>query len=87
MLATLLHGMNAAEQVKRKDSVFNYYKTLIHMRKQYPVFVDGCFEMLVPEHPEVFAYTRTNTDTELLVICNFSEKEARIYIMNRSQNK
>ena len=45
------------------------------MRKQYPVFVDGCFKMLVPDHPEVFAYTRTNSDTELLVICNFFDKE------------
>lgn len=67
--------INAAAQVGKEDSVFTYYKTLIHMRKEYPVFVDGCFEMLVPEHPEVFSYTRTNEDTELLVICNFFGNE------------
>jgi len=37
--------------------------------------VDGRFEMLVPKHPEVFAYTRTNENSELLVICNFFGNE------------
>ena len=67
--------INAADQVGREDSIFTYYKTLIAMRKQYPVFVDGCFEMLVADHPEVFAYTRTTDDSELVVICNFFDKE------------
>ena len=63
--------INVAEQMGREDSVFNYYKELIHMRKEYSVFSDGDFEMLVPEHPQVFAYRRFTEDTELLVICNF----------------
>jgi len=67
--------INAASQVGNPDSVFTYYKTLISFRKQYPVFVDGRFEMLVPKHPEVFAYTRTNENSELLVICNFFGNE------------
>lgn len=67
--------INAAAQVDKADSVFNYYKTLIRLRKEYPVFVDGRFEMLVPEDEQVFAYTRTNADSELLVICNFYGKE------------
>lgn len=63
--------INAASQVGRADSIFTYYKTLIRMRKEYGVFVDGKFELLVPEHPQVFAYTRTNENDELLVVCNF----------------
>lgn len=69
--------INAADQVGRADSVFTYYKTLIRLRKEYPVFVDGCFEMLVPEDPQVFAYTRTDENTELLVICNFFGEEVK----------
>ncbi len=67
--------INAASQINDADSVFTYYKTLIALRKQYPVFVDGKFEMLVPEHPQVFAYTRSTEDTEMLVICNFYGEE------------
>lgn len=63
--------INAAAQVNDEDSVYSYYKRLIHLRKECPVFVEGRFEMLVPEHPEVFAYTRNDGDTEMVVICNF----------------
>lgn len=67
--------INAADQVGREDSVYTYYKTLIGLRKKYPVFVDGKFELLVREHPQVFAYTRTTEETELVVVCNFFEDE------------
>ena len=64
-------AINAADQLGRKDSVYTYYKTLIALRKQLPVLVDGRFELLAAEHPQVFAYTRTNQTDELLVVCNF----------------
>jgi len=67
--------INAAEQMGRDDSVFNYYKTLIALRKEHSVFVDGKFELLVPEHPRIFAYTRTTAGAQLLVICNFYGSE------------
>lgn len=78
--------INAAAQVGSEDSVFTYYKTLIHLRRQYPVFVDGKFEMLVPEHPEVFAYKRIDGDTELLVICNFFDREVECPIITKWEN-
>ena len=63
--------INAAAQVGKEESVFTYYKTLVRLRRQYEVFVDGKFEMLFPEHPEVMVYTRINENTEMVVICNF----------------
>ncbi len=36
-----------------------------------PAFADGRYELLLPEHEEIFAYTRTDAEEELLVICNF----------------
>ena len=63
--------INAASQVGKEDSIYTYYKTLIALRKKYPVFIDGRFEMLVPEDPQVFAYTRKDENSELLVVCNF----------------
>lgn len=49
------------------------------MRKEYGVFVDGKFELLVPEHPQVFAYTRTN-ETENTDVNVLMPYEARMYI-------
>ena len=63
--------INAARQVDDADSVFGCYKKLISLRKKYPVFVDGDFNMLLADDENIFAYTRENVDSRLLVLCNF----------------
>lgn len=63
--------IHAAGQVNDEDSVFSCYKKLVHLRKEYPVFVDGDFRMLLEDDENLFAYVRTNEDSRLLVICNF----------------
>ncbi len=63
--------INAADQVGDPESVFRCYQKLIRLRKKYPVFVDGRFQMLIKEHNAIFAYTRTDETAELLVLCNF----------------
>ena len=67
--------INAAEQLKRSDSVFHYYQKLIALRKELDVIVHGHYALLEPEHPDLFIYTRTLGDESLLVVCNFSEQE------------
>ncbi|MGN0298970.1 MAG: alpha-glucosidase [Lachnospiraceae bacterium] len=67
--------INAESQVKDVNSIFFCYKSLVALRKQYSVFVDGRFEMLLPEDEDVFAYTREDGKYKLLVVCNFHEKE------------
>ena len=57
------------------DSVFRFYQKLIALRKEYPVIVDGKFTLLFPEDEKVFAYTRSNGDSQLLVLANFSGTE------------
>ena len=65
--------INAAEQVGRADSVFNYYKKLIALRHQYDIIVYGRYELLMPEDPDLYVYTREYEGQKLLVVCNFSE--------------
>ena len=68
--------INAEAALRDPDSVFNYYKKLIALRKALPVFKDGTFTLLCPEDESVFAYTR-DTDTEhMLVVCNFTGEDA-----------
>lgn len=68
--------INAENQIDDADSVFSCYKTLIGLRKKYVVFVDGRFELLLPEDKEFFAYERESQEEKLLVICNFYGKTA-----------
>jgi len=63
--------IHAEGQVGDEDSIFSCYQKLIRLRKEYPVFVDGDFQMLLENDKNIFAYTRTNKDSELFVVCNF----------------
>lgn len=63
--------INAAEQVDRENSIFNYYRKLIQLRKELPVLTDGKFTMLDMDHDQIFAYLRDNGEDKLLVVCNF----------------
>lgn len=63
--------INAAEQVDREDSIFNYYRRLIQLRKELPVLVDGKFTIIDMDHDQVFAYLRDDGKEKLLVVCNF----------------
>ena len=51
--------INAEEERKDPDSVYHFYQKLIRLRKTHPVFVDGKFDLLLPEDERIFAYTRT----------------------------
>ena len=69
--------VNVADQLKREDSVFNYYKKLIRLRKENEIIVYGNYELLLPEDENIFAYVRTLDNQKLLVVCNFSKAEQK----------
>jgi oligo-1,6-glucosidase len=52
--------------------VFEHYRRLIELRHTDPVITNGDFELLLPDHPAIWAFLRRGPDTELLVAANFS---------------
>ena len=64
--------VNAAQARADVDSVFHHYRQLIALRKAWPVLVEGDFELLLPKHTALFAFTRRLHDVQLLLLCNFS---------------
>ena len=69
--------INAKAELADPDSIFYYYQKLIRLRKEHSVFVNGDFTLLMEEDPQVFAYIRKESDTEVLVCANFSEIPAK----------
>lgn len=69
--------INVAREMADPDSVFRYYQKLIRLRKEYPVFADGVFSLLLEEDEQIFAYTRTDEESELLVWANFTDRPAQ----------
>ncbi len=78
--------INAEAELADENSIFYYYKRLIRLRKDHPVFADGEFELLLEEDEQIFAYTRSNADTKLLVCVNFSDKAAECPALNDWEN-
>ena len=72
--------INAKKQVDDPESVFNYYRKLIALRKEKEIIVYGTYDLLLPDSEEIYMYTRTLGEEKLLVVCNFSEKEVAIEI-------
>ena len=70
--------INAADQVDDPDSVFHHYRRLIGLRHDEPCVAHGDFTMLVPEHEELYAFTRTLDDVRLTVVANLSDKDGLV---------
>ncbi|MDF0728775.1 alpha-glucosidase [Cytobacillus sp. S13-E01] len=64
--------INAVKAIKDKNSIFHYYKKLIELRRQHDIVVYGTFDLILKDHKQIFAYTRTLQNEKLLVLTNFS---------------
>lgn len=65
--------INVLSAVEDTDSVFHYYRRLVAMRKTADWLVYGSYELLLPEHEQLFAYIRRYELDEYLVFGNFSD--------------
>lgn len=77
--------INAKSERKDPDSVFQYYRKLIRLRKQYDVIVDGVFVPLLEEDDNIYAYKRTLGQETLVVACNFSECEHKCTLFEQKE--
>ncbi len=67
--------INAAAQESDPDSVLNYYRALIRLRRnsQWTEAIrDNGFTLLSPEDARIFAYLRPGKNAALLTVCNLS---------------
>jgi oligo-1,6-glucosidase len=64
--------INVEAALADPDSILRYYQRLIRLRREHPVVVYGEYDILLPEHPQVWAFTRTLGEERLLVILNWS---------------
>lgn len=68
--------VNAAAQAGRPGSVYEHHRRLIALRHEDPVVTDGDFDLLLPDHPVIWAFARRTPGAELLVAANFSADTA-----------
>ena len=67
--------INVESQINDPNSIFNYYRKLIKIRRENEIVVYGRYDLILEDDKEIYAYTRTLNDKKLLVICNFTKSE------------
>ena len=65
--------LNAAAEAG-EGSIYRHYARLIALRRAHPALVYGDTVDLAPEHPALFAYSRTIGGAGALVLLNFSRE-------------
>jgi oligo-1,6-glucosidase len=71
-------AVNAEAARADQGSVFHHYRRLVELRHDDPVVVDGAFELLAPEHEQLWAFTRTTDVARLIVLANLSGQELAV---------
>jgi oligo-1,6-glucosidase len=64
--------INVEQAMADPNSVFHYYRNLIQLRKQNPIMVYGSYDLILPDHEQIYAYVRRYEGQTLLVMLNFS---------------
>jgi oligo-1,6-glucosidase len=70
--------INVANQDKDPNSVLNHFRQMVRLRKENPALIHGAYHIVQREHPQVYAYTRTYEGSRLLILHNFTDREASI---------
>jgi oligo-1,6-glucosidase len=65
---------NVKMQEEDPDSILNYFREMIKVRRANPVLLYGHYHLLDKEHKQVYAYTRTLGDEQFLILLNFSKE-------------
>jgi oligo-1,6-glucosidase len=68
--------INEAAEDKDPNSCLNYFRKMVKLRKALPELVYGAYQLLDEDDPQVYAYTRILNNKKVLVILNFSVKNA-----------
>jgi glycosidase len=65
---------------KDPQSIFNYYRRLISLRKELKVLVDGLFLPLTYQPRTLFAYLRKTNNQQALITLNFIKRKNRLVL-------
>lgn len=68
--------INVKAQEKDEDSILNFYKKMIQLKKKEDVFTYGIYDLLLEKDKQIYAYTRTGEDRSMIVITNLSTDDA-----------
>lgn len=67
--------INVAKEEKDEDSILNFYKKIIKIRKENQALIYGKYNLILEDDEKIYAYTRSFENEKFLIICNLSQEE------------
>ena len=67
--------INVAQQEEDPDSILNFYRRAIALRKKLSCVRDGDYREYRKHSGKVYMYSRQNQRQKILVVCSFSKKK------------
>jgi len=78
--------INVEKDESNEDSILNYYRRMIKVRKENPCLIYGNFVPLFEKHKSVFAYLRELENERCLVILNLTSEPSTIQLPEDFKN-
>ena len=77
-----LQGFNVANQKDNPDALLNFYKRMLHLRKQTPALVRGGYTAIHETAQDYYAFLREDQESSqtCLVVLNLSERSSELKI-------
>lgn len=69
-------NINVENQLDDKDSILNFYKQMIKIRKENKCLIYGDYKLILESDEKIFAYTRILKNDKFLIICNLSDDKS-----------
>lgn len=67
--------INVEKDIKDEQSILNYYKKLVSLRKKEDIISQGDIKFIKQDNNKIFIYKRTLNNEKLYCICNFSKED------------
>ncbi|MEF3330912.1 glycoside hydrolase family 13 protein [Oceanobacillus sp. M60] len=80
-------AINVEEQQDHADSILNFYKRLIALRKQEQGLIYGNYNLMIAEHPDIYAYTRTYQEDKWIILVNVFGKATEYELPEKLKDK
>lgn len=79
--------INVEKQINDESSILSYYKKIIKLRKEYKTIVYGNYSDIDFMNKKIYSYKRYDDNYELIIICNFVDKNYKFDITKYKEYK
>jgi alpha-glucosidase len=73
-------GVNVEDQQDDPESMLNFYRRMLAMRRENPALIGGDFEIVNENAENYLAFLRTSAEQRLLVVMNMSEEPQQVAV-------